>query len=300
MKLQSLFLICVAAIIALGVAAAIVFMPQRESALAFDPSAPLPVRVEQVASTRMAELGRVPGLVIGVQIGDTEPVTLALGVADEESGDSMTVNHVFRVASATKPMLGAVALKLAEEGVIDLDATIDKYLPDVPEGDRVTVRMLGNNSAGYFNAIASEAFRAAINAEPDRLWTAQEILGFALAEPMTLEAPGEGWSYSNTNSVVLGEVIRAATGEHWLAALRRLVIEPLALDSVGVEEGGLGVDGVAPAGLPSGYRYARRDSGIQYGNVFIDATAYSSSWAGASGSMYADVHDLLKSAEAVL
>lgn len=268
--------------------------PAPVGASADDPAS----RVRAAARARAQALD-LPGAVIGVRVGDQWELRFAIGEADAESGEPMTLAHDFRVASVSKPFLGTVVLRLAEEGRIDLDAPVAAYLPDVPHAGDVTVRMLANNTAGYFNAVADPAFRAAIEAEPGRLWPADEILAHALDKPLTLETPGEGWSYSNTNSVLLAEIVRRATGEHWSAALERLVAAPLGLTTLRVEEPGA-TRAVSEGGLPRGYRHATRDSQMAYGNVLIDATEFSSSWAGAAGSMRAALGDALDAAEPVL
>jgi len=254
--------------------------------------------VQAAAEARAREL-EVPGAVVGVRVGDVWELRLALGVSDTESGEAMTLGHSFRVASATKPFLGTVALRLAEEGLIDPEAPLSRYLPETPHADQATVRMLGTNTAGYFNAVADPAFRAAIEAAPGRVWSAEEILESTLDQPLSLEAPGAGWSYSNTNSVLLAEVVRRVTGEHWSAALDRLVVGPLGLSSVGLEEAGASAR-VGDERLPRGYRHATSDSAMAYGNVLIDATEFSPSWAGAAGSMRATLGDLLDAAEPIL
>lgn len=264
---------------------------------------PLPDLIRAAAEERFTSIDRLSGAVVGVKIGDTVVARFPLGHADDAAQSPMTLDHVFHAASVTKPFLGVVALRLVEEGTLDLDAPISRYLPDAPHADAVTVRMLGNNTSGYFNAISDPAFRSAIEADPPHLWTADEILQYVFDKPLTIDAPGKAWAYSNSNAVVLGEVIRAATGEHWSTSLRRLIADPLKLNSIGVEEGGAPNnprDPASPLRLPKGYRFGQRDSAMEYGNVYLDASAFSPSWAGAAGSMHATLDDLLAAAEPVL
>lgn len=262
--------------------------------------------VRAAAEARFGELEGLAGAVVGVRMGDAREIRFALGHVDLEKSEAMGLDRSFRIASGTKPFLGTVVLMLAEEGSIDLDAPIGRYLGEIAHGDAVTVRMLGNNSSGYFNAVADPAFRAAIVAEPWKVWSAEEILAFAMERPLTLEAPGEGWSYSNTNSVLLAEIVRVVTGEHWSAALERMVTVPLGLASVRMEEAdviaGMEVErGGVKQGAPlRGYRHATTTSAMEYGNRLIDATEFSPSWAGAAGSMRATAGDLLDAAEVVL
>lgn len=267
------------------------------------PAADLPTAIRTIVRERMGSLKGLPGAVVGIRIGDDFEFREAFGFMEQEHTTPMRIDCSFPVASVAKPFLGNVALKLADEGVIRLDAPINTYLKDVPHGDVVTVRMLGQNTSGYFNAVADPAFRRVIDADPARLWKAPEILAYAMDKELTLAVPGKGWSYSNTNSVLLGQVIAAVTGEHWSVALDRLIASPLGLRSLAVEEGD--APGVARAveqhrAEPRGYRYSAKDSAMMYGSELIDATDFSPSWAGAAGSMHASLDDLLRSCERVL
>lgn len=251
--------------------------------------------IEAAAKTRLSEMDGTPGAVVGVRVGDAEPVILALGSIDKEATAPMTVDRPMRIASATKPFLGNLVLLLADEQKLSLDDPISKYVDGVPQGEKITLRMLGNNTSGVFNSIADKDFREAIAAVPGKEWTAQEILAYAFKQPPAAE-PGAKWSYSNTNAVLLGEVVKKVTGRTWQEELAVRVLKPLKLLHTGVGEPSASEHGAGFA-FPNAYRYARAGAPVNYGDQWIDATAFSSSWAGAAGSMYSTVGDLVIAAE---
>lgn len=251
--------------------------------------------IETAAKTRLSEMDGTPGSLVGVKVGDAEPVFFALGSIDKEATAPMTLDRPMRIASATKPFLGNLILLLADEKKLSLDDPISKYVEGVPQGEKITLRMLGNNTSGVFNSIADKDFREAIAAAPAKEWTASEILAYAFKQSPTAE-PGAKWSYSNTNAVLLGEVVKKVTGRTWQEEMAMRVLEPLKLSHTGAGEPSTSKHG-AGFTFPKAYRYARAGAPVNYGDQWIDASAFSSSWAGAAGSMYSTVGDLVIATE---
>ena len=128
----------------------------------------------------------------------------------------MTLEHRFRISSATKLFVAAVVLQLVDEGALALDGEVSLI-----DGG-MTVRQLLNHTSGLPHAVElNELF------EPYRTnrayrseWTPRDVL--ALIESRSrLFAPGEGWSYSGSNYVVLGLIVEETTGATLRDELRR-------------------------------------------------------------------------------
>jgi putative CocE/NonD family hydrolase len=131
----------------------------------------------------------------------------------------------FRVGSVTKTFTAATVLSLAEEGLLGLDDSIEKYLPDmIPNGKNITIRQLLNHTSGL------DEYLKAIDVYDDieRVWTPKELVaaGVSLGP---LFAPGENWMYSNTGYIVLGLLIEAVTHSSYEQAIQTRFIEPLGL-----------------------------------------------------------------------
>ncbi|MGE0813417.1 MAG: serine hydrolase domain-containing protein [Vicinamibacterales bacterium] len=119
-------------------------------------------------------------------------------------------DHLIGIASITKTMTGAVILQLVDEGVVQLDDPVGRWLPpmdNVPPD--ITVRQLLNHTSGLANYTASAALGAAIAEDPARVFQASDLLGFLDAPHF---APGERTEYTNTAFLLLGLVAEAATG----------------------------------------------------------------------------------------
>lgn len=229
-----------------------------------------------------------PGALVGVMVGSEPAQVYALGNADQESRSPMQRDCFMRIASVTKPFVGTAVLMLADEHILSIDDKIAKYVSGVPEGDKITLRQLANNTSGLFNSIENKDFQAAILASPKRTWSAEEILRFAFAKP-AYHPPGTQWRYSNTNAVLLGEVIDKVSGMPHAKFIEQRICAPLKLQHTGFVQ-----DALLPDPSPHGYRNGYETKWLGYGKTFYDVTGYSASWTGAAGNMYSTVDDLLK------
>jgi D-alanyl-D-alanine carboxypeptidase len=248
---------------------------------------------EEVEEIRQAVLERfetleTPGAVYGLFSGDDheEEILLLLGHADEDKTRPIRRDDHFRVASVSKTFIGVVILQLVDEGKLKLSDPVAKYVDGVPRGDEITIEMLGFHRSGIPNMIASRTMQAAINENPTKVWTTKEILEVAFEQPLRFE-PGERFDYSNTNTVLLGEVISRIAGKHWHEVVKERIYEPLGLENTGLSE-----DGTVPEPTPRGYRFGKEDSLIRYGTVWFDATEWNSTWAGAAGNLYSTLDDV--------
>ena len=115
-------------------------------------------------------------------------------------------------------------LQLADEGRVDLDAGIDRYLPDLPAADRITPRQLLNHTSG----LGEYLDQPAVVNHPQRQWTPAELIAVAEAAGRVGQ-PGGPHRYSNTNYIVLGELIEQLTGNPWADEVHTRITEPLGM-----------------------------------------------------------------------
>ena len=151
---------------------------------------------------------------------------VACGTSVYVSGDpaSATTASLWRIGSVTKTYVSAVILTLVREKKVALDSDLGVYLPDIPKTKGVTVRMLLNHTSGVFNYTADPAF----GAEPQKVWTPRALVDLAVAHDPT-GAPGEKWSYSNTNYVLLGMVAEKVGGARLGELVRSRALTPAGL-----------------------------------------------------------------------
>jgi D-alanyl-D-alanine carboxypeptidase len=164
----------------------------------------------------------------------------AAGFADPETGTPMTPANPVRIASNTKTYVAATVLRLVEQGKIDLDSAIARYLDpalatilesDGYDPSAITIRHLLTHTGGLDDHGGAEEYTEAIVADPNHHWTPDEQVRCLVEWCEPLAGPGEVYSYSDTGYVLLGTIIENVTGQSLAEAVRGLVgFETLGLD----------------------------------------------------------------------
>jgi D-alanyl-D-alanine carboxypeptidase len=132
------------------------------------------------------------------------------------------------IGSVTKMFVAVVVLQLAQEGRLDLDAGIDRYLPNLAGADRITPRQLLQHTSG----LGEYNDKPAVLNDAQRAWTPSELIAVAEAAGR-VGKPGGPYHYANTNYIAIGEIIRRVTARSWIDEVRR-IIGPLGLTRTGV------------------------------------------------------------------
>lgn len=240
---------------------------------------------EETISTLRAQ--GLPGALVGLSLGSGDARRLVIGEADVTTGAPLRRDHVMRIGSVAKPIVATLVLQLVADGKIGLDDPLSAYVADIPDGDRITLRMLGTHKSGLFNPIADPAFRKRINAAPGAELSFSDIIDMARAHPAST-TPGTAFSYSNANTVILARVLETLTGRRLAQLIEERIRRPL-----GIETPVIPTTAALPDPDLRGYRHGARAGTVEYGAVFFDATGFSASWAGAAGNMNARLDDLL-------
>ncbi|MGE3294777.1 MAG: serine hydrolase domain-containing protein [Geminicoccaceae bacterium] len=184
----------------------------------------------------------------------------------------------FRAAAITTSYLGALLLHLVDRKQVQLDDPIAKWWPELPHARRVTLGMLGYNSSGYADYLASKPFQGFTREALLRHWTDVELIRLGTSLPLAFP-PGTGFHYAHTNAVLLGAILERATGEPIARLLRRAFLAPLRLDETEY-----------PSGIalrrPVLHAFSRQF------DRYEDSTLWDPAWVSHSGLMNTDLHDL--------
>lgn len=171
----------------------------------------------------------IPGGAITVTHDDVTWTGVA-GLADVASGRKVTVDDRFAFRSITKSFTVTAILQLVDQGRLSLDDPVATYVDGVPDGDRITLRELARMRSGLPNYSATPAFQDALRIDLTRNWTDAEILQAAFSEPDDF-APDARYEYSNTNTVLLGEVLQKVTGRPWSEVVQEDILDPRGLSA---------------------------------------------------------------------
>ncbi|MGE7938909.1 serine hydrolase domain-containing protein [Bacillus paramycoides] len=156
----------------------------------------------------------------------------AAGIADLRTKKPMKTDFHFRIGSVTKTFVATVLLQLAGENRLNLDDSIEKWLPGVIQGNgydgkQITIRQVLNHTSGIADYIQSKDFDIM---DTKKSYTAEEFVKMGISLPPDF-APGKGWSYSNTGYVLLGILIEKVTGNSYAEEIEDRIIEPLDLSN---------------------------------------------------------------------
>ena len=169
---------------------------------------------------------RVPGLSGAVAVDGELVWTGGFGHANLQHRVPATADTRFRIASISKPITATVALMLAEQGALRLDAPVRSYLPLFPEKrDTITTRQLLSHTAGIRHYRGDE-FRSDTRYE-SRLGPLS-----IFADDSLLFAPGSSYSYSTYGYTLAGAVLEAAADSSFLELLDARLAHPLGLETL--------------------------------------------------------------------
>lgn len=178
-----------------------------------------------------------PGATAAYVLKDGTTFVAASGLADVEERRSMTVQSRMLAASIGKTFVGAAAVALARENVLDLDAPLSRWLGDrpwyerLPNYDAITLRHLLTHQSGLADHVHLDSFRAAVSRkwrEDGNPFSPEELVEFVLDRPPLFEA-GTAWSYSDTGYVLVGLVIEESTGRSYYEEIKERFLIPLNL-----------------------------------------------------------------------
>jgi CubicO group peptidase (beta-lactamase class C family) len=182
-------------------------------------------RFEQIATLvtqKMAEYG-IPGVAFGV-LKDGRMTARGFGVTNRDNPQPLTPDTVFPIASISKTVTATAIMRLVEQGTLDLDAPVRRYLPEFAVKDPDATR----NVAIWHLLTHTPGWEGQLTAE-DRGNESLQHFARSQGELPQLAAPGAIWSYNNAGFTIAGRVIEAASGQRIHEALRALVIQPLGL-----------------------------------------------------------------------
>ncbi|WP_433464256.1 serine hydrolase domain-containing protein [Spirillospora sp. CA-128828] len=187
---------------------------------------------DRVAKLRSEQ--KLPGVIGMVRSGSSTQYATA-GYGDMFRRVPADPKAKFRIASNTKAFVATVLLQVEAEGKLSMNDTVDRWLPGLVaangnDGRKITIRQLLNHTSGlpdYINDLRiSGSYVADIN--PYKQWDPRTLVKAATSNKAQ-SAPGAEYHYANTNYVLAGMIIQAATGRHPADEVRSRIIEPLGL-----------------------------------------------------------------------
>jgi CubicO group peptidase (beta-lactamase class C family) len=220
------------------------------------------------------------GAVFLVSKGGVPIYRKAFGKSNLELEVDMKPNNVFQIGSMTKQFTAVSILMLQEQGKLDVNDNIVKYLPDYPNGENITFHHLLTHTSGIKDFTKMKALWA----EAKKDHSPKELVDFFKSAPVDF-IPGEKFKYNNSGYAVLGHIIELVSGETY-----EVFVEKYIFEAVGMTDSRYANDREVIKNRASGYH----ERG-QYTNRMM----VSLSIPYASGSLMSTVDDMLKWQQAI-
>ncbi|MDD5984739.1 MAG: serine hydrolase [Turicibacter sp.] len=175
-----------------------------------------------------------------VASGDQIILLKAYGLAQVNEQEEMTVDHQFQIASVSKSFVAVSILQLVEAGKLTLDQTIDKYFPDMPNAELITIHQLLTHTSGLYSGDDLTNY--------SQVTTVDEIIAPAFkSSNLYYEEPGTYSIYSNLGYDVLGAIIEQVSGQTYADYIEEHVLIPAGMTQSGLNMEGLVLENMATA-----------------------------------------------------
>ena len=218
--------------------------------------------------------GRFSGAVLVASKGELL-LRQGYGMASYEHGVPNTPETVFRIGSMTKQFTAVCILQLVDKGIIQLHDSIDKFIPEFPNGDIITIHHLLSHSSGIWNLTSAKDVRESSRANH----SVDDLISKFIDAPLAF-APGEGFNYSNSGYILLGKIIEVVTGTTYEEYLVDNVFTKIGMNHSGYDHNEQILKNRA-----MGY--------VQLQDGLLNSPYLDMSWPYAAGGLYSTVDDLL-------
>ena len=116
-----------------------------------------------------------------VKVTQGDKVVMSQAFGESVTGVPATTAMHFPNGAVAFAYLGTLLMEFVDEHKVTLDDTIDRWMPALPEANKVTLKMLANQTSGYPDFETDPGWTAAFNADPFQSWTYQSRIAYALS-----------------------------------------------------------------------------------------------------------------------
>lgn len=257
--------------------------------------------VQAITDTYVGERGgpeKISGVAVHVHLKDRLRLDNYSGTLGNGDSQPILERTLFEIGSNTKHFTAALMLLLESRGVLNIDQTVGHWLPQYPGWSQVTIRSLLNMTSPIPNYSETIAIGSAIAADIHHQFALKELVDAVYDKH--LPTP-RGWFYSNTNTVLAGMIIEAATHESFGRALDSMILEPLLLHDTFYFDRAFPAQ--AQKRLPSAF-YENAECGLYQPLpcevpvllplIGTEVSTMNMSWAGPAGAIIATPRDLAR------
>lgn len=197
----------------------------------------LQTRVDELCNKYVAE-GKAPGLFVGIVQGDKVYVK-GYGLTDKDNGAAPDSNTIFEIGSISKVFTTEIVQRLTEEGQMNWDDNIAKYMPQqehLPKNDSTTLRHLASHTSGYPRLPEMWFGKLEENeCDPYSVLTMNDLYTY-LSTNTDKKAPSpDNYEYSNLGAGILGHIAEWKTGKTYETLLQEYICNPLGMNNTSLQ-----------------------------------------------------------------
>lgn len=215
----------------------------------------------------------IPGMTVAIAKNGTMLYAQAYGDSNVASKSPTQTNDIFEIGSITKQFTASLIMQLQQQGKLNIDDSLQGYLPGYSFSSGVTLRMLLNHTSGLADYTGFTQYPS---------WAAngvsEKTVLLAVSQTPLLFPSGTRWSYSNSNYFILGSIIENLTNQSYATNLEQKIFQPLGLTSTYFS--------LAPS-AQAATGYTSNEKGILPAPVCSRSTAFS------AGALSSNVSDLI-------
>lgn len=174
---------------------------------------------------------QIPGLILSIIYQDGKQENYSCGFANLTDSLKMNAEIVMFSGSIGKTYAVAQIMQLVDEGKIDLQKKLLDYFPEIewlkylPNISDITIEMLLQHTSGLPRYVMKPQIWDTLSKNPDKIWTYEDRLSVIFDDKPEHKA-GKGWSYSDTNYILLGMLIEKITGTSYYEGLKSKILIP--------------------------------------------------------------------------
>ncbi len=206
----------------------------------------LEARIQWIANRYVQKYPSVPGVLIYFESPSLGNALWASGYRDPRKGSRLLPTDQFRCASISKMFIAASVLLLSENGLLNVNDRISRYLPSelmsgisrfegIDRGNEITIRQCLEHTSGLWDCFSDgkhdsqglSPLDAELERNPDKFWTSPEVIAWCKTRLKAVAPPGVLFHYSDTGFQLLGLIVEKLTGKPLAEAVRELVFNRL-------------------------------------------------------------------------
>ena len=151
----------------------------------------------------------------------------------DDNGQPMTIDASLPIGSVSKQFCAAAVMLLCDRSKLSVDDKLDKYYSDYKSGNKITIKNMLNMSSGIPDYY--EMFMDGSKLGADEAENIKKIKEMLFAEELNFE-PGDDYGYSNSNYLLLADIVEQVSGTPYHEFIRKNIFEPLEMTHTGFVE----------------------------------------------------------------